>query len=189
MQALSFLLRMKNQGWMPPGSETMSPPDAIDAFATGRTGIINNVWPANGLFVWPEQFPNLNYELVFPPVGPNGDRTTYFGGALLGMLSQSRQKDNAWKLIEFFTTDEVQAWLSETGFFPVTGRLSPRMEANPDVAKYFAVLPYAIPEPRDPRTGIVQAIYNSETQAVMTGQKTPQQAADSMRARVEQETR
>jgi multiple sugar transport system substrate-binding protein len=185
--ALSFLLRMQDQGWMPPGAETMAPPDAIDAFATGRTGVINNVWPANGLFVWPEQFPDLNYELVYPPVGPNGDRTTYFGGALLGILRQSQQKEAAWQLIEYFTSSAVQQWLSDTGFFPVTGELSESMANDPDVQKYFDVLPFSVPEPRDPKTGIVQSIYNSETQAVMTGQKSPEEATSSMRQRIEQE--
>lgn len=185
-RALQFLYDAKEAGYMPPGSESMSGPDAIDAFATGRTSIINNVWPANGLFVWPTQFPNLNYELVYPPVGPTGRRTTYFGSALLAILSQSRNQEAAWQLVEFFLRPEFQEWLSETGFFPVTGELSERMAANPDVQKYYDVLPWAIPEPRHSRTGALQRIWNAEVQAVMTGQKTPSQAAQDIRRQAEQ---
>ncbi|NPV54780.1 MAG: sugar ABC transporter substrate-binding protein [Firmicutes bacterium] len=180
VRALSFLLKLKKEGVMPPGVESMGAPDAIDAFTTGKTGIINNVWPANGLFVWPKQYPNLNYELVYPPVGPTGRRTTYFGGALLGVLAQSKKKDAAWRLVDFLLSENVQSWLSGTGFFPVTGKLSPELKANPNVQKYYNVLPYAIPEPRDPNTGIVKAIMNAEVQAVLTGQKTPKQAAKDM---------
>jgi multiple sugar transport system substrate-binding protein len=185
-RAFQFLFDAKEAGYMPPGSESMSGPDAIDAFATGRTSIINNVWPANGLFVWPSQFSDLNYELVYPPVGPTGERTTYYGSALLAILSQSENQEAAWQLIEFFLRPELQQWLSETGFFPVTGELSEEMAAHPDVQKYYDVLPWAVSEPRHPRTGAIQRIWNAEAQAVMTGQKSPRQAAEDLRRQAEQ---
>lgn len=180
-RALEFLVGLSEAGLMPPGAESMGGPDAIDAFATGRTSVINNVWPANGLFVWPSQFEDLNYELVYPPVGPTGARTTYYGSALLAILSQSDKQDEAWQLIEFFMRPEFQEWLSETGFFPVSGELSAEMAANPDVQKYYDVLPWTVSEPRHPRTAVVQRLWIAEVQAVMIGQKTPRQAAEDLR--------
>lgn len=186
-RALGFLVKIKSAGYMPPGAESMTAPDAIDAFATGRTGIINNVWPANGLFVWPRQYPNLRYELVYPPVGPTGRRTTYFGGALLAILEQSQKKEAAWKLIEFFLTDEVQEWLSGVGFFPVTGKLPAAMRERPEVKMYYDAVNWAIPEPRHPKTGVVMSVVNREVSAVMAGRKTPAQAARDMKAAAERE--
>jgi multiple sugar transport system substrate-binding protein len=180
-RAFEFLVGLNEAGYMPPGAESMGGPDAIDAFATGRTSVINNVWPANGLFVWPSQFEDLDFELVYPPVGPTGARTTYAGSALLAILSQSDKQAEAWQLIEFFLRPEFQEWLSETGFFPVTGELSAEMAANPDVQKYYDVLPWTVSEPRHPRTGVVQRLWNAEAQAVMIGQKTPRQAAEDLR--------
>lgn len=182
--ALRFLVQLKSEGFMPPGAENMSPPEAIDAFATARTGIINNVWPANGLFVWPKSYPRLQYELIYPPVGPAGKRTTYFGAALLGMFRQSRSKDAAWRLIEYFTSRPVQTWLSETGFFPVSGELTPKMREHPAVPMYYEAMKFSIPEPRHPKTGAAMAIVNAEVQAVMTGRKTPEVAARDMQARI-----
>lgn len=186
-QALRFLVQLKAEGFMPPGVETMSPPEAIDAFAIGRTGIINNVWPANGIFVWPRQYTKLVYELVYPPIGPAGRRTTYFGAALLGILRQSKNKDAAWKLIEFFTSRPVQTWLSETGFFPVSGELSAKMREHPAVGMYFEAMKFSVPEPRHPKTGVAMSIVNAEVQAVMAGRKTPEAGARDMHTRVVRE--
>ncbi len=179
-RAFEYLVRLNDAGYMPPGAESMGGPDAIDAFATGRTSVINNVWPANGLFVWPSQFEDLDFELVYPPVGPTGARTTYYGSALLAVLSQSEKQEEAWQLIEFFLRPAFQEWLSETGFFPVTGELSAEMAVNPDVQKYYDVLPWTVSEPRHPRTAAVQRLWNAEAQAVMIGQKTPRQAAEDL---------
>ena len=180
-RALSFLKGALDAGYMPPGSESMAPQAAIDAFATGRTSIINNVWPANGLFVWPEQYPDLEYELVYPPEGPTGVRTTYFGGTLLSILTQSDNKAGAWQLVEYMLQPEFQQFLSDTGTFPVTGELSEALQERPDVDRYYDVLPWAVPEPRHPDTGVVQQVYNSVTQAVMTGQTSPEEAGQAMR--------
>jgi multiple sugar transport system substrate-binding protein len=188
-RAFEMLVRLKDAGYMPPGAESMGGPDAIDAFATGRTSVINNVWPANGLFVWPSQFEDLDFELVYPPVGPTGARTTYYGSALLSVLSQSTKQAEAWQLIEFFLRPELQEWLSETGFFPVTGELSPDMAVNPDVQKYYEVLPWTVSEPRHPRTAVVQRLWNAEAQSVMIGQKTPRQAAEDLRSQAIQAMR
>ena len=179
-RAFEMLVALNEAGYMPPGAESMGGPDAIDSFATGRTSVINNVWPANGLFVWPSQFEDLDFELVYPPVGPTGARTTYYGSALLSILSQSEKQTEAWQLIEFLLRPEFQEWLSETGFFPVTGELSPEMAAHPDVQKYYDVLPWTVAEPRHPRTGVIQRLWNAEAQAVMIGQKTPRQAAEDL---------
>jgi maltose-binding protein MalE len=51
---------------------------------------------------------------------------------------------------------------------------------------YYDVLSYAIPEPMHPAMAQWKVIYNSEVQAVLIGQKTPQQAAADMQRRAEE---
>lgn len=184
--ALSFLLKLKEEGFMPPGVGSLDAGDAIDLFTAGKTAFINNVWPSNSLKIWPEQFPNLNYRLVYPPVGPTGARTTYFGSGLLAIARQSRHKDEAWKFIEFLLSDDAQAYVAQSYYFPVTGKLPEEFANDPRVNMYYDVLPYAIPEPMHPAMARWKAIYNSEVQAVLIGQKTPEEAAADMQRRAEQ---
>lgn len=184
--ALSFLLKLKEQGYMPPGVASLDAGDAIDLFTSGKTAFINNVWPSNALKIWPEQFPGLNYRLVYPPAGPTGVRTTYYGSGLLAIARQSPHKSEAWSFIEFLLSEDSQAYLAHSYYFPVTGKLPEEFANDPRVKMYYDVLPYAIPEPMHLAMERWKAIYNSEVQAVLIGQKTPAEAAADMQRRAEQ---
>ena len=184
--ALSFLLKLKEEGFMPPGVGSLSAGDAIDLFTAGKTAFINNVWPSNALKIWPEQFSDLNYRMVYPPTGPTGARTTYYGAGLLAIARQSRHKDEAWEFIEYLLSDDSQAYLAKSYYFPVTGKLPEEFANDPRVKMYYDVLSYAIPEPMHPAMARWKAIYNSEVQAVLIGQKTPEEAAADMQRRAQQ---
>jgi len=184
--ALSFLLRLQQEGFMPPGIAYLEAGDAIALFTAGKTAFINNVWPSNALKIWPEQFPELNYRLVYPPVGPTGARTTYYGSGLLAIARQSKYKNEAWKFIEFLLTDDAQAYLARSYYFPITGKLPEDLAVDPRVKMYYDVLFYAIPEPMHPAMARWKVIYNSEVQAVLIGRKTPEQAAVDMQRRAEE---
>lgn len=185
--ALRFLLSLKQAGYMPPGVEVLSAGDAIDMFTSGKTAWINNVWPSNSLVVWPQQFKNLNFRLVYPPVGPNGHRTTYFGSYLLAIMRQSKLKKEAWSFIEFLLSPEVQKYFSiNTYYASITGDIPDELKNNPGFLMYMEVIKYAIPEPMHPAMARWKSIYNSETQQVLAGRKTPEQAAESMQRAAEQ---
>jgi len=184
--ALSFLRRLQQEGFMPPGVAYLEASDAISLFTAGKTAFINNVWPSNALKIWPQQFPQLNYRLVYPPAGPTGARTTYYGSGLLAIARQSKHKNEAWAFIEFLLSDEAQAYLTGSYYFPITGKLPPELAADPRVQMYYDVLPYAIPEPMHPAMARWKVIYNSEVQAVLIGRKTPEEAAADMQRRAEE---
>ena len=143
--ALSFLLELEKKGYMPSGVGSLGAGDAINLFTAGKTAFINNVWPSNALNIWPKQFPSLDYRLVYPPTGPGGAKTTYFGSGLLAIARQSKNKDAAWSFIKFLLNDEAQAYLSQSYYFPVTGKLPAELAEDPRVKMYYSVLPYAIP--------------------------------------------
>ncbi|MCD6442434.1 MAG: sugar ABC transporter substrate-binding protein [Thermotogae bacterium] len=187
IRALKFLLTLKEKGYMPPGVESLSAGDAIDMFTSGKTAFINNVWPSNAFVVWPKQFKNLNFRLVYPPVGPTGLRTTYFGSYLLAIPRQSKMKREAWKFIEFLLRPESQKYISANTYYSsITGDVPDEFKGDPRVKMYMEVVKYAIPEPMHPAMARWKMIYNSETQAVLSGQKTPEEAAKTMQKLAEQ---
>jgi len=186
-KAFEFLLTLKERGYMPPGVESLSAGDAIDMFTSGKTAWINNVWPSNSLVVWPQQFKDLNFRLVYPPVGPDNHRTTYFGSYLLGIPRQSKLKKEAWSFIEFLLKPESQKYIaSKTYYSSITGDMPEEFKSDPRINMYMDVVKYAIPEPMHPAMARWKIIYNSETQAVLSGQKTPEQAAETMQRLAEQ---
>jgi len=186
-KAFEFLLTLKERGYMPPGVESLSAGDAIDMFTSGKTAWINNVWPSNSLVVWPQQFKDLNFRLVYPPVGPDNHRTTYFGSYLLGIPRQSKLKKEAWSFIEFLLKPESQKYIaSKTYYSSITGDMPEEFKSDPRINMYMDVVKYAIPEPMHPAMARWKIIYNSETQAVLSGQKTPEQAAETMQKLAEQ---
>jgi len=186
-KAFEFLLTLKEKGYMPPGVESLSAGDAIDMFTSGKTAWINNVWPSNSLVVWPQQFKDLNFRLVYPPVGPDNHRTTYFGSYLLGIPRQSKLKKEAWSFIEFLLKPESQKYIaSKTYYSSITGDMPEEFKSDPRINMYMDVVKYAIPEPMHPAMARWKIIYNSETQAVLSGQKTPEQAAETMQRLAEQ---
>lgn len=186
-KAFAFLLTLKEKGYMPPGVESLSAGDAIDMFTSGKTAWINNVWPSNSLVVWPQQFKDLNFRLVYPPVGPDNHRTTYFGSYLLAIPRQSRLKKEAWSFVEFLLKPESQKHIvSNTYYSSITGDVPEEFKGDPRISMYMDVVKYAIPEPMHPAMARWKIIYNSETQAVLSGQKTPDQAAETMQKLAEQ---
>src|SRR3989338_1519991 len=47
------------------------------------------------------------------PKGPTGKMTAFIGGRIMGIFSQSKNKDAAWEFIKFLFTPEIQAKLYE----------------------------------------------------------------------------
>lgn len=59
-----------------------------------------------------------NYDVALYPKGPKG-RFTFFGGSNLAIFKSSKNKDEAWQVIEYLTSKEAElAYARETGFIP-----------------------------------------------------------------------
>ena len=59
--------------------------------------------------------------MTAPMPGPDGPGTSLAGGSSLVIFRRSRHKDEAWELLEFLSTPEVQQ-----RFYDLTGDLPPR---------------------------------------------------------------
>ncbi|ULL15086.1 extracellular solute-binding protein [Paenibacillus sp. H1-7] len=78
-------------------------------------------WLSSIVFVFPEEFKSMNWDMVslptfesLPKVGSQA-YPTYFT-----VTSMSKQKDQAMKVIQYLTTDEIQTKLSKIGLMPVS---------------------------------------------------------------------
>jgi multiple sugar transport system substrate-binding protein len=69
------------------------------------------------------------------PAGPAGDAYTFVGGSNLMMFKSSKNKDEAWRLMQFLSEDSTQkAYADLMGMFPA--RLDPQKQAGEADANY-----------------------------------------------------
>ncbi len=106
--------------------------------STGRlTGLVNKgeLWVANGdiqmNFAQMQQNPNIR---VFWPAGPDGTRSTFADGYVIGLVAGAPHAANGKKLIDFLLSRQAQAQVSSIAQgFPV------RTDVHPTDATYKAL--------------------------------------------------
>lgn len=90
--------------------------DAGDAFAEGRTAMkLDGPWALTTL----DQVDGLEYGVVAPPAGPNGDLGAYMGGFGLVIPEGAKNADGAWEFMKWWTTEaengvafgEISGWI------------------------------------------------------------------------------
>ena len=191
--ALSWLKQVMEEGLMPPGSENLKAGEAIDYFKTGKVAVLwgSGGWPSNLCETFKRDNPDLNYKVIYPPLGKAGRRDTYLGVALWQILKQSKNIELAKNWIRFWLTDPDAQKFQEDYlyFFPVLqnaakGKLS---ETYPDIAAmYIKSLEAAHGEPIHPKMAEIKLMYNTITQRVLLGELTPEEAAEEMQREAEE---
>jgi ABC-type glycerol-3-phosphate transport system substrate-binding protein len=181
--ALSFLKKVHDNGLMAPGSETMKAGEAIAMFTGGKVAVLwgSGGWPANTILTWPKEFPNLNYKVIYPPIGPSGRKDTYLGISLWQIFKQSKNLDLAKAWIEFWYTEEAQVFVDNYfGQFPVIKGVEGKLASHPVGKMHIKAMTYGHVEPIHAKAGEVKTIYNKYTQMVLLGKMTPEEAANEM---------
>jgi len=105
-----------------------------DPFVTGKVAMkFNGPW---ALADYKKYGKDLDFGIVPPPAGPNGDKGTRMGGFGLAIASKSAHKDQAWEFIKWWTT------IPENGvnFAKISGWIPANMKAAND--PYFTNDPY-----------------------------------------------
>ncbi|EGR8611912.1 extracellular solute-binding protein, partial [Listeria monocytogenes] len=75
--------------------------DGSDAFAAGKEAMTyNGPWALADY----NKVEDLDYGVVEPPKGPNGDKGAIMGGFGLVMPKQAEHKDGAWDFMKWWTT-------------------------------------------------------------------------------------
>jgi multiple sugar transport system substrate-binding protein len=151
-RAFTFYVDMFRKGWAPIASETQ----------------ISNVWQefAKGYFVYyitgpwnigefKRRLPQSVQDdwMTAPMPGPDGPGASIAGGASLVLFRKSRQKPEAWKLLEFLSEPEIQARFYElTGNLPSrrTAWLAPAFSGDPYTRAFGEQLNRVEPAPQVP---------------------------------------
>ncbi|WP_240415235.1 ABC transporter substrate-binding protein [Paenibacillus periandrae] len=126
--------------------------------------------------------PNLDFGVVPMPKGAVG--ATIAGGGAIGMMSKSKNKDAAWKVMTYMMEPSTQiAWAKATNNFPhnKTALKDDYIQKNP-LLKVFADQNESLkpinPDLQLPESTVMRKIMINEIQNYLTDKKTAQQALD-----------
>lgn len=90
-----------------------------DPFVTGKIAMgYNGPWALNGLKRYGSD--ELEFGVVPPPTGPNGDQGALMGGFGLAIPAASKNKDAAWEFIKWWLADKDNAltWAKTSNNIP-----------------------------------------------------------------------
>lgn len=139
----------------PIGVLTYQEPESLDLFIQGKAVFLRS-WP----YAW-EVSNNPDRSRIAGKVGiaklphfPKGTSHSTLGGWQLGISSYSRNKEAAWRFIEFLTSERIQKLLAmKSGKAPTRKELyndTEILEANPHFSDMKEVFMSAYPRPRSP---------------------------------------
>lgn len=116
--ALEFLQEQYQAGYVAPGAFTQKEQDKVEEFTSGRNAMmIGSLAHINGIR---EANPDLNFTIGAVPAADGYDGKRGIAGASwgLGIAENSEHKAEAWKLIQFLLSTDINSELSTeaTGF-------------------------------------------------------------------------
>ena len=144
IQAATLYKEMIDAGLTQDGPTAYNREDVQNLFKQGKVGMmITAPFLSNQI---KEEAPDLNYGIIPIPAGPNGDRGTYGVTDSIIMFSNSDNKDEAWKFMDFLFTQAPRSEFTQgEGFLPVNKAVSeePGFTESEDLKAFAAVLPDA----------------------------------------------
>jgi multiple sugar transport system substrate-binding protein len=194
LTAYRDLLRDGGIYWGPEQSDS----SGLDGIRDGRIAMF-----INGPFMMgvlkdgvPEQAGKWRVARV-PALGTNTrDRAGYLGGTGLGIPANTKNKQAAWKFIQFMLRIEQQRGVTEhAGAAPTTNQAILQLElVDPDPffggqqpnLVYLDALAAARPMPRVREWGQMDAVINTAVETALQGKKSPEQALDDAAKQVNQ---
>jgi multiple sugar transport system substrate-binding protein len=127
-----------------PGVTSYTREDVQNLFKRGKVGMMITA-PFLSSQIKSEA-PNLKYGVAPIPAGPNGDRGTYGVTDSIIMFQNSKNKQEAWKFLEFiFQTPWRVKFTVNEGFLPVEKEeaADPHFTDDPDLKVFASLLPNA----------------------------------------------
>ncbi len=110
--AVEFIKSLYDAGVIAPGAFTMKEQDKVEEFTNGRVGMmIDSLAHINTIR---ERNPELKFSLAAVPAedGYDGKRGLPYASWGIGIAENSQHKAEAWKLVEFLMSEEVNSELS-----------------------------------------------------------------------------
>ncbi|WP_224547229.1 ABC transporter substrate-binding protein [Mesorhizobium sp. CA16] len=177
LEAAKLYKSMIDEGLTEPGVTSNNREDVQNLFKQGKVGMmITAPFLSNQI---KEEAPKLKYGVAAIPAGPTGARGTYGVTDSIIMFKNSKNKDEAWKLLDFLFTKEQRAKFTQgEGFLPVN-KEEAKMDYyvnNADLAAFTALLPDARFAPVIPGWEEIAQITSDAMQKIYLGSATPEAA-------------
>ncbi|MBZ9679377.1 sugar ABC transporter substrate-binding protein [Mesorhizobium sp. ESP6-5] len=170
LEAAKLYKSMIDEGLTEPGVTSNNREDVQNLFKQGKVGMmITAPFLSNQI---KDEAPSLKYGVAAIPAGPTGARGTYGVTDSMIMFKNSKNKDEAWKLMDFlFTTEQRAKFTQGEGFLPVN-KEEAKMDYyvnNADLAAFTALLPDARFAPVIPGWEEVAQITSDAMQKIYLG--------------------
>jgi len=120
---------------------------------------------------------NIPFGVALIPEGPAGSATTVGGTNMV--LFHKETKDLGLKFLRFILSPEIQAyWANELGQIPIREEAITLVDTtkHPYLMTFITQMQYATPRPPHPNYTEIELTFNSEMEAALAGQKSPEQA-------------
>lgn len=162
---------MIDEGLTQPGVTSMSREDVMTLFKQGKVGMmITAPFLMNQI---KEEATTLRYGVAAVPRGPTGQRATYGVTDSIIMFKNAKNKQEAWKLLDFlFTTKQRAKFTQNEGFLPVNkeeAKLDYYVK-NKGLAAFTSLLPDARFAPVIPGWEEIAQITSDAVQKIYLGQ-------------------
>ena len=177
IQAATLYKSMIDEGLTQDGPTAYNREDVQNLFKQGKVGMmITAPFLSNQI---KEEAPDLNYGIIPIPAGPSGDRGTYGVTDSIVMFSNSENKDEAWKFMDFLFTQAPRSEFTQgEGFLPVNKAVSEEaaFTENEDLKAFAAVLPDARFAPVVAGWEEIADIASAALQKIYLGEEEPEAA-------------
>jgi N,N'-diacetylchitobiose transport system substrate-binding protein len=192
-KAIQFYTDFYKQGLTPKAAIGWEEPDAQTAFVNGDIAmLIGGGWTYNSII---DTKPGLKSKIgtTLEPAGPSGKDTAFAGGSHLVVFKGSKNQALARAFVDYMLeASNLNKFTGEIGFLPGTvAGIEASGYLDDPIRKPFAeqLLEHSAVYPPSPRWGALEGanIFDGEIQKVMRGKQTPQEAAQNLAEKMDEE--
>ncbi|MGH9916968.1 MAG: ABC transporter substrate-binding protein, partial [Pyrinomonadaceae bacterium] len=158
-------------GLTQPGVTSYSREDVQNLFKQGKVATVITAPFLSGQIK--TEAPKLNYGVAPIPAGPNGDKGTYGVTDSIVLFENSKNKEAAWKFLDFiFTAEQRTKFDKIEGFLPVNAEEAkdPYFADNADLKVFTSLLPNARFAPVIPGWEDIAKTTSNAVQKIYLGQ-------------------
>ncbi len=158
VSALEFIVKMIDAGVIPSGIASMNVDQQGELLASGKLAMFQDgPW-----FLAPTKEKAAgNYEVVALPMPTGAKSGSIAGGTALGMAANSKHKEEAWKFIEFMTSDDALNYWCEAA-----GQVSPL--STPGDSEYYKKDDYKVLQKQLTDSGTIVANHYADSDELNT---------------------
>ncbi|WP_378596471.1 ABC transporter substrate-binding protein [Nitratireductor kimnyeongensis] len=185
VETLQFLKDMNDAGSIAPGAASRTGGVDLEEFIAGRTGFL--ISPGVHSSSITSRNPDLDYTLVRVP--SNGEKAYRVHGWELGISADSDNKEDAWTFVNYLLSPEVNA-KAAVAANALPGNLAAldavREGADETLIKQMEILEGDTPVEemrQSPKAAGSWSVMTEELQAMLRGDKSPEEAAAAVQAR------